>query len=128
MDSVDQTQPIGNNPDTVVDRSVLAAMSRGDASIEREFITLYRRLNDEDMVKLHAAVAAGQIAAAVQASHRISGASRMIGAIALAAASSRVEHASRAGSLQDVKAELPALEREIARVHTFLDLLLLDHP
>ena len=109
----------------VVDRSVLETLSRGDAVIEREFITLYRRLNEEDMVKLQQAVTDGDVAGTLHASHRMSGASRMIGAIDLATACGRVEAASRAGDLKAVKANMPALQLEIARVNAFFDSFLL---
>ena len=121
MDKVDQSLPFTNANGTVVDRSVLAAISKGKGAIEREFITLFRRVNDEDLAMLHKAVRAGDVAGALHASHRMSGACRMIGAIALAAVCERLEAASRANDFNGVKASMPDLQREVARVYAFLD-------
>ena len=107
--------------DAAVDRSVLEALSRGDFDTECAFIALYRRLNDEDMVKLHRAVAEADMEGTLHASHRMAGASRMIGAINLAGVCGRVEAASRAGDMSTVKANLAALQREIANVDAFFD-------
>ena len=125
MNGLDQCLLVAAANDAAVDTSVLAALSRGDAHIEHEFITLYRRLNDEDMAKLHQAVTDGDVAGALHASHRMAGAGRMIGAIDLAAVCGRVEIASRAGDLAAVKANMPALQLEIARVDAFFDSFLL---
>ncbi|MEO8103915.1 MAG: Hpt domain-containing protein [Betaproteobacteria bacterium] len=118
----------GANPDgiDVVDRKVLEAMARGDAAVEREFITLYRRLNREDMEKLRQAIAEGDIAGALHTAHRISGAARMIGAASLAAVGGVVEAASRAGNMHDVEANLPALEQQVLLVDNYLESFLLE--
>ncbi len=107
-----------------VDRAVLAAMSRGDAGVESEFIALYRKLNNEDMERLRKAIDDGDLAGAVHRSHRIVGASRMIGAVGLADVCGRVEAACRAGNLNDVKDSLPELQQEIQQVDDYLDSLL----
>lgn len=111
--------PAANN--IAVDRTVLAGISCGKASVERELIMLFRRLNDEDMMKLHKAVTEGDMALAVDASHRISGASGMIGAIGLATVCGRVEAAGRASDLTAVKANMPAFDEEVERVYACLD-------
>ena len=106
---------------SAVDRSVLAAISKGNDNVEREFITLFRRVNDEDVAMLHKAVTAEDVAGALHASHRMSGACRMIGALALATVCERLEAASRANDFDGVKANMPDLQREVERVYVFLD-------
>ncbi len=106
---------------SAVDRSVLAAISKGNDNIEREFIALFRRVNDEDVAMLHKAVRAEDVAGALQASHRMSGACRMIGATTLATVCERLEAASRANDFNGVKANMPDLQREVERVYVFLD-------
>ena len=109
-----------------VDRSVLHAMSDGDATTAREFIDLYQRLNNADLIKLKSAMAAADQIGAIQASHRIVGASRTIGAIDLAAVCERIECACRAGRWDEVNNSLPELQNEITRVDAYLNSYLLD--
>ena len=61
------------------------------------------------------------MAGALHASHRMSGACRMIGAIPLAAVCERLETASRGNDFNVVKANMPDLQREVGRVYAFLD-------
>ena len=106
---------------SAVDRSRLAAISKGKQNTERELITLFRRVNDEDVGLLYKAVQDGDMAGALHASHRMSGACRMIGAIPLAAVCERLETASRGNDFNVVKANMPDLQREVGRVYAFLD-------
>ncbi len=121
MKKLDQWLPITTADHIVVDRSVLAAISSGKANVERELVTLFRRLNDEDVEMLHKAVSSGDMPGAVHASHRISGAGRMIGAIGLASVCERLEVASRASDLDAVKANMSAFQQEVERVYAYLD-------
>lgn len=121
MDKFDRALPTTNAIEAVVDRSVLAAISKGKGAIEREFVALFRRVNDEDMAMLHKAVRDGDVAGALHASHRMSGACRMIGAVRLAAVCERLETASRANDFNGVKKNMFKLQREVERVYAFLD-------
>lgn len=70
---------------------------------------------------LHEAVNDGDLAGALHASHRISGASGMIGAIWLKAVCERIEAASRTSDLCAVKENMSALRQEVERVYAFFD-------
>lgn len=83
-------------PDAPVDRAVLAAISGGDAAAELEMLSDFQRVNDQDVVVLKLALKMCKIPEVTNASHRIKGASRTVGAIALAAVCERLERAGRA--------------------------------
>ena len=121
MTKLDQWLPLAAAKGSAIDRSKLAALSKGKVSVERELITMFRRLNDEDVAKLHLAVSAGDIPGAVHAAHRMSGASKMIGALRFAAVCERIEVAGRANDFDAVKAHMPALQQEVERVYVCLD-------
>ena len=104
-----------------VDRSALVLISRGKPDVERELVALFRRLNDEDIDTLQRAVSEGDVPGAVVASHRISGAGRMIGAIGLAEVCEGLEIAGRAGDLSALRANMAVLHLEAGRVNTYLD-------
>lgn len=108
-------------PSAAVDRTALANISRGKPEVERELIALFRRLNDEDIETLQRAVSEGDVPGAVVASHRISGAGRMIGAFGLAEACDRLEAAGRANDLFSLRANMAALHLEVGRVNAHLD-------
>ena len=126
MKVLDQWLPLSGENATALDRSVLAAISNGKESVERELISLYRRLNDEDAALLHTAVAGADMAAVVRASHRIRGASAMIGARGLAAVCECIEAAGHAGDVNAVAAVMPAFRHEVDSVYIILDSLRLD--
>ena len=121
MTKLDQWLPLTAAKGSAIDRSKLAALSKGKVSVERELITMFRRLNDEDVAKLHLAVSAGDIPGVVHAAHRMSGASKMIGALRFAAVCERIEVAGRANDFDAVKAHMPALQQEVERVYVCLD-------
>ena len=106
-----------------LDRSVLAMISGGKASVECAMVTLFRRLNDEDVAMLRQAVSEEDVSGAVLASHRISGAGRMIGALGLAEASERIESAGRAGDFFALKENMAAFHLEVERINVCLDSL-----
>lgn len=123
---LDQWLPLVAKNAPKLDRSVLALLSNGKESIERELISLYRRLNDEDAALLHTAVADVDMAGVVRASHRIRGASSMIGARGLAAVCERIEAAGHAGDVNAVAAVMPAFRHEVESVYAILDSIRID--
>lgn len=123
MKSSEQTPAFAARGMIPLDRSVLAMISGGKANVERQLVTLFRRLNDEDVETLRQAVSEEDLTGAVLASHRISGAGRMIGALGLAEASERIECAGRASDLYAVKENMAALQLEVERVNACLDAL-----
>ena len=106
-----------------VDRSALAAISGGNAVAERDILMDFRRVNDEDAAMLEQAVAASDIPRVTRATHRILGASRMVGALALAGVCERIERASRASDWTTIAAGMEAFHLESTRLNAYFDSL-----
>lgn len=106
-----------------LDRSVLAAISGGDATAERDILLDFRRVNDQDAAMLEQAVAKNDIPQVTRASHRIKGASRMVGAMGVAGVCERIEQASRANDWPTVEASMGAFHQEWMRLNAHLDSL-----
>ena len=102
-----------------IDRTVLAPITAGDATAEREILTDFRRVNDADAAMLELAVNRCDIAQVKHASHRIKGASRTVGATALAAVCERMERASRGGDWKAIEANMEAFRRELERLNYY---------
>jgi CheY-like chemotaxis protein/HPt (histidine-containing phosphotransfer) domain-containing protein len=109
--------------DSPVDHAVLAAVLGGDAATERDVLTDFRHANDKDAAMLERAVAANDGPQVTRATHRILGASKMIGAHALAGVCERIGHASRSRDWMAVMADMSAFHREMARLNTYVDAL-----
>jgi PAS domain S-box-containing protein len=110
-------EPAGAAP---IDRSVLAAVSDGDEGIERDMLLHYRAINASDAADLVGAIAAHDMAQVVRASHRMKGASRMVGAMALADVCEGIERAGRATDWGGVTACRDALSHELSRLDEYL--------
>jgi CheY-like chemotaxis protein/HPt (histidine-containing phosphotransfer) domain-containing protein len=118
----DASAPIGAPEQAApVDRSVLAAISGGDVAAELEILADFRRVNDADAVMLELAVEKRDTPQISNASHRIKGASRTVGANALAAACEHLERASAAQDWKTIEANMGAFQRELARVNAYCD-------
>jgi len=104
-----------------VDRSVLAKISGGDASTERDILTDFRRVNDEDAAALDRAVAATDGAQVTHSAHRMLGASKMVGAPAFASVCEAIEHAGREGDWTTITASMEPFHVERNRLNTYLD-------
>ncbi|MBI3146481.1 MAG: response regulator [Pseudogulbenkiania sp.] len=77
-----------------VDRSALAVYSNGDRGIEQEILLEYLQSNQQDVDALRAAVGANDSQRVAWAAHRIKGASRMVGAMALGEVAEALEQAA----------------------------------
>ncbi|MCX7173335.1 MAG: response regulator [Proteobacteria bacterium] len=108
-------------PAPAVDRSVLALVSGDDAAVEREILTEFRRINDNDAVMLKHAVDKREIRQVTNASERIKGACRTVGATALATVCERLERASGAGDWRAIEANMEAFGRELERLNTYCE-------
>jgi len=106
-----------------LDRSVLASITNGNETSERDILLDFRRVNDGDALALRHAVSRGDHALVTQVAHRIRGASKMVGADRLAQACERIEAASRAFSRERVEAEMEAFQVEMQRLNSHLDRL-----
>ena len=112
---------IGDEYAEVFDRSALAAITAGLPTAETEILADFQRANDEDAAALRAAVRENDLAAISHASHRMKGASRMVGMKRLAAVCEVVEHASRSSDLPTVKRNMETLGRELERVNGYIN-------
>ncbi len=104
-----------------LDRSALADLTGGDVQAEREILTDFRRVNDEDAAMLKRAVDKSDFAAVATASHRIKGASRMIGAMALAGVCERLERAGSASDWESVASNMGVFGHELDRLNTYCE-------
>jgi CheY-like chemotaxis protein len=108
-------------PAAPVERSVLGAISGGDAAAEREILADFRRVNDADADRLKLAVDRHDIPELSSAADCIKGASRTIGALALAAVCEHLEHASRASDWKAIGESMGAFQRELERLNSYCD-------
>jgi two-component system, NarL family, sensor histidine kinase EvgS len=106
-----------------VERSVMASISGGDAVTEREIFADFRRANDEDAALLRLAVASTDMPKVMRATHRIFGACRMVGAMALAGVCERIERATRIGDWAAIAASMDDFHQESIRLNLYFDSL-----
>ncbi len=104
-----------------LDRSALADLTGGDVQAEREILIDFRRVNDEDAAMLRRAVERSDFAAVATASHRIKGASKMIGATALAVVCEILERAGGASDGKSVAANMDLFGHELERLNTYCE-------
>jgi two-component system, NarL family, sensor histidine kinase EvgS len=117
---LDHWLPI-ERPAAPLDRSALASLTGGDVAAEREILGDFRRVNEEDAAMLRCAIDGTNILDVTTASHRIKGASKMIGAMGLAAVCERLERASRADDWLTVRANMGAFELEMERLNHYCE-------
>ena len=115
---LDQWLPI-TRPVAPLDRSVLASITGGDTAAEREILMDFRRASDDDAAVLRRAVDKSNIPEVTTASHRIKGASKMVGATALAAVCEQIERASRANDLHAVRSNMGTFQEELERLNHY---------
>ncbi len=109
-----------SNPDCPIEGSLIAQLSGGDPEVEREVVRRFRGCHVEDAGHLRAAIGASDFDRVVGASHRIQGASRTIGAMALASVCERLERAGRARDPAVLVVEMPRFEHENHRLEAYL--------
>ena len=105
---------------TAVDPASLAQVSGGDAGLEREILSDFKAASDADMIALRKALEGRDAEQVTRTSHRIKGASRLVGAVALADVCERIELAGRQGNWESITGERAALEREFERLNAWL--------
>ena len=103
-----------------VDMPVMSAPSDGASAISFEVACRFREFHAEDAILLRKGVDESDFARVVHASHRIKGASRTIGALALAQVCERIEQAARASDAALVAAQMPHFDRENERLDVYL--------
>jgi CheY-like chemotaxis protein len=105
----------------IIEPGALSDVSGGDPVLEREVLQRFREYNTEDAAALFAAVERRDAFASKQASHRIKGASRTIGAIRLADACQAVEHAAHFQDWDAMHAAMPAFRAELSNLESYID-------
>jgi len=105
--------------DVPIDRSVLAEITGGDHHVERGLLADLQRSNAEDAAMLLHAVDVGDVARVAAASHRMLGASRMVGAKSLASVCEQLERAGHASDWTTIQGSLGSLRREIERLESY---------
>ena len=108
-------------PAAPVDGAVLAAICGGETAVEREVLSEFLRINDADASSLQHAVDTRDMLRLANASERIRGASRAIGANALAAVCGRFERASGIGDWMAIEADMGAFKHELERLNSYCE-------
>ena len=114
-----------NGEPVPIDRAALAVISRGDQAIEHRMLTVFRKANDADATALKQALDGHDIISVTRVSHRVMGAGRLVGALALADICGKIAAAGHAGDWDTIAANRDALDRELDRVNACLDTLLM---
>jgi len=106
-----------------VDRSLLAEISGSDADAERDILLDFRRVNDSDALMLRHAVSNADSPLVTRVSHRIKGASKMVGATGLATVCESIEAASRAANWAAIEKQMESFQLEMQELNEYLDAL-----
>ena len=113
--------PQGETPAGPIDPALLTATCGGDAAMVTEVLAAFRRTCEDDSAGLRQAVAMDDVPQVTQFAHRMAGASKMVGALAFAAACEHIERASRSGDWKAVLARMPAFEQERRRLAAYFE-------
>jgi CheY-like chemotaxis protein/HPt (histidine-containing phosphotransfer) domain-containing protein len=106
-----------------IDTSMLASLTEGNTTMQRDVLQVFRRTNDDDAQLLRMAVKAGEGQAVRRLAHRIKGASQTMGAQALAEVCDRIETAGRLPDWTHVSEQMSEFESELQRLNAYLDSL-----
>jgi CheY-like chemotaxis protein/HPt (histidine-containing phosphotransfer) domain-containing protein len=104
----------------LLDAAVLHEITGGDANLEREVFRRFLAENIKDVAELQRAAETRDALQVTDAAHRIRGASKTIGAAALAEVCARIEGSARANDWASVIGSLDAFRREAARLNAYL--------
>jgi len=99
----------------------LQEFSGGDAEAEREILEQFRLSNEKDSSALLQGISARDIGSVLHTSHRIKGASRAIGAVALADVCERLEKGAKSGDWAQIDGARGALIVERDRLIDYLE-------
>ena len=111
---------------SVLDASVMAAIRSLGGPGEPDVYTEVARLFLDDvpihLTALSAAIAAARVESVAEIAHRLRGGALEMGALRMAPLCAAIEHAARAGSLEDAAARAESLGREFAATREALEL------
>lgn len=102
----------------ILDPSVLAEISGGSADVERDVLTDFVTTTRGDLLLLLKAQAAGDAARVSREAHKMKGAGRLVGALALSATAGVVEDAARSGDIAGCAAGAQALKQAFEQLET----------
>jgi CheY-like chemotaxis protein len=112
-----------NESNLPIDRAKLVELSGGNEDFEREILDDFCTSTGSDAAELAAAIDSADRDRIRRMSHRMKGASRMVGAFSLAAICERIESASRTDDATAIAAQTAPLRREVERLREFVDQL-----
>ncbi|MDB5881026.1 MAG: sensor histidine kinase [Ramlibacter sp.] len=112
-----------NAADGLLDTRLLAEISGGNAAATAQILADFRRSNERDAETLRHAAGRGDFAPVMEFSHRIKGATSMVGATQLSQACGRIEAAAAARHRADLQLAMGSFETELLRLNSFLDTL-----
>jgi CheY-like chemotaxis protein len=115
------SSPEANASAGPIDQALLEAKCGGDATMVSEVLAAFRRTCEDDSIGLRQAVAADDVAQVTLCAHRMAGASKMVGALAFAAACESIDRASRTDDWGAVHAGMPVFERERMRLADYFE-------
>ncbi|HSV51429.1 MAG TPA: CHASE3 domain-containing protein [Burkholderiaceae bacterium] len=104
-----------------LDWSVLAASFGNDEALTRTVLADFQHANAADADTLRRAVDRSDMPELALASHRIKGASRTVGAIALAAVCERLERAGHEQDWPAIQAHMQAFQHELERLNLYFE-------
>ena len=113
-------------PESILDVSVMAAIRAlgepGEPDVYTEVALLFLADVPIHLSALSAAIAADSVESVGQIAHRLRGGALEMGALRMAPLCAAIEHAARAGSLEDAAARAESLGREFAATREALEL------
>ncbi len=107
----------GDRESVPIDLSILAQISGGDRSIETRMLSAFRKSNEADTAALSDAINMRNILAVARISHRLTGAARVAGAMALSCICDAMEQAALSGDWDGVAVNAASCYRELERVN-----------
>lgn len=102
----------------VLDPGVLAEISGGSPDVERDVLADFASTTGDDLATLRKALAAADLVRVGREAHKIKGAARLVGALALSASAAVIEATARSGDLSGCTAGLPALDAAFERLES----------
>jgi HPt (histidine-containing phosphotransfer) domain-containing protein len=109
-----------------IDAAALGEISGGNPATERALLLRFHACNNDDMDLLRRAIELSNLPEARRLAHRMKGAGRTVGAVALAGTCEKIERAARAEDADGVATGLASLDRELERLNQYLKTLIRD--
>jgi HPt (histidine-containing phosphotransfer) domain-containing protein len=105
----------------MINHDIIKAIAAASQSLPRSIIAAFQDSTAEEMAKLRAAVEAGATGLVSLHSHRICGASEMVGAASVAHASRSLHAAAATGKIPPIRSALLRLEEAVGQLNQHLE-------